>query len=220
MVSKNTSSLAPINALIGEPTFYPYLSGEYNLKLYADLANISHKKVQEVLTIVGLNKYKKKKVSSYTQEMLQCLAIARAFLTNPEIIFLDEFTDNLGTDSIQHMHAIIKEYSKQYLTTFVYCTKTKESISKICNRVGFIEEGKMMKEGFIKDFKPKVTEAYEIVSFDIQKLIHILSGYAKYAQTSTNSVVVEIEKDKLKEMGAFLTFHNIDVVSLSKKNSF
>lgn len=217
-ISSGKIAHTSIGAVLDSPSFYTYLSGENNLKMYANLTNIPYKKVQEVLEIVGIDKYKRKKVSSYNAEMVQCLAIARAFLTNPDIIIFDEPTKNLSIETTERVHSIIKDYAKKYVTTFIYCSQHNQTIYSLCNRAGLIENGQMKKEGKIKEFMPKFTETYEIVSWDIQKLIYILNGYVKLSQISDNSIIIEIEKDKREEMNEFLTLHNIDIVSLSKRD--
>ena len=88
--------LARIGSLIESPGFYPYLSGRENLRVVADLASVSRKRVEEVLDVVGLSTRAGRKFGTYSTGMKQRLGVAAALLKDPDLLMKAIVQDNYG----------------------------------------------------------------------------------------------------------------------------
>ncbi|OAA84851.1 ABC transporter ATP-binding protein [Clostridium ljungdahlii] len=135
-----------IGAMIDYPSFYNNLSGYKNLMLYANVLNLSKKRVYEVLELVKLMEDKDKKVSNYSMGMKQRLAVARAFLSKPKIVILDEPTNGLDPEGVRDMRDLIKKLARENGTTFIYCSHILNEVQNICNRVAMINKGRIIIE--------------------------------------------------------------------------
>lgn len=133
-------------AMIDYPSFYNNLSGYKNLMLYANVLNLSKERIYEVLELVKLMDDKDKKVSDYSMGMKQRLAVARAFLSKPKIIILDEPTNGLDPEGVRDMRNLIKKLARENNTTFIYCSHILNEVQNICNRVAMINKGRIIIE--------------------------------------------------------------------------
>src|SRR4030081_1655921 len=82
------AGLAKIGSLIESPGFYPYLSGRENLRVVADLASVSQKRVDEVLDMVELTSRADRKFGTYLTGMKQRIGVAGALLKDPDLLIL------------------------------------------------------------------------------------------------------------------------------------
>lgn len=145
-------ALSYVGAVVENPVFYNNLSGYKNLKLYANLyGNISNERINEVLELVEMKNAANKKVKNYSLGMKQRLGIARAFLNNPKIIILDEPTNGLDPKGIRDIRNLVLKLAKEYNTTFLVSSHILSEIEQMCNKVGIIHNGKLIKEGKVNE---------------------------------------------------------------------
>ena len=105
------SSISRVGAIVENPDFYNYMSGYDNLKLKSRIYNVSEKRLNEIITLVGLEKRIKDRVSTYSLGMKQRLGIAYALINNPNLLILDEPTNGLDPEGIVLLKNIIKSGS-------------------------------------------------------------------------------------------------------------
>ena len=146
--------------MVEAPSFYGYLSGYKNLKLYANLYQKDDNRINEVLELVGLSNAKNKKVSNYSLGMKQRLAIARAFLNNPKIVILDEPTNGLDPQGVIEIRNIIRYLAKTENVTFIVCSHILSEVQNLCNRISIIRCGQKGVACIIKKSNCKCLEEY------------------------------------------------------------
>lgn len=133
-------TLKRIGAIIEQPNFYPYLSAEKNLKIVAEIKQISYHRIDEVLDLVGLKERKKDKFSTYSLGMKQRLAIASALLNDPEVLILDEPTNGLDPEGIIQIRNLIISIAKRGITIII-ASHLLDEIEKICSHVIVLKQG-------------------------------------------------------------------------------
>lgn len=142
----------------GERSLYWRLSGEDNLKYFADLYKIERKRqpqiLERVLEEMGLTDYKKRKVETYSKGMKQKLQIARCLLNNPDIIFLDEPSIGLDPVAARALKAMIKNFSSQGKTV-VLTTHYMQEAEELCNRIAIIDQGEIKALDTVQGLKGK-----------------------------------------------------------------
>lgn len=140
-----------INSLFGyvpqEFSFYEELTAEENLSFFGTLSGLGgadlNRRIEELMEILGLNTFLKKRVSQFSGGMKRRVNLAIGVIHNPKVLFLDEPT--VGVD-IQTRHQIIeflKELNKAG-TTLVYTSHLLKEAEELCNKVALIDEGKII----------------------------------------------------------------------------
>ncbi len=144
---------------------YPsYLTGGNVLKFFGRLGgmdgNSLNKKIDELLEMMNLTKWKKSKVKTYSKGMMQRLGLAQALLNDPDLIFLDEPTDGVDPIGRKEIRDILIELKNRSKTIFLNSHLLSE-VEMITDRVAILNKGKLLKEGTVKELTEK-TEEYKI----------------------------------------------------------
>ncbi len=146
----------------------PYLSGGNVLKYFGKLSGIDggdlEKKLDELLELVKLSKWKKAKVRTYSKGMLQRLGLAQALINDPEVLFLDEPTDGVDPIGRKEIRDILLDLKTQSKTIFLNSHLLSE-VEMITDRVGILNKGKLLREGTVKELT-ETKEEYKITLLD------------------------------------------------------
>jgi len=145
-------AISQIGAIVENPVFYDYLSGYENLSLMVNLIpGIGKEKIKEVLEVVGLTNRAMDKVSAYSLGMKQRLGIANALLNDPQLIILDEPTNGLDPQGMIEIKEMILQLSSEKDITFFISSHLLHEVGQICNRVGILNDGKLLAEGGVSE---------------------------------------------------------------------
>ena len=125
---------------------YSHLNCLENLNLYAQIYGLPKTKPMEVLEIVGLKDSAKKTVSKLSRGMTQRLALARAILFSPKLLFLDEPTSALDPGTAKGVCKLLQELREQGTTIFLTTHNMDEAL-KLCDRIGLLYNGKIVEQG-------------------------------------------------------------------------
>ena len=125
---------------------YPHLNCVENLNLYAQIYNLPKSKPMEVLETVGLADSAKKTVSKLSRGMTQRLALARAILYEPKLLFLDEPTSALDPGTSKGVCALLQKLREKGATIFLTTHNMDEAL-KLCDRIALLHNGKIIEQG-------------------------------------------------------------------------
>ena len=143
------------------------LTGYENLLISAKLYDIEKEKreikIEEILKILELDEWKNKLVRTYSGGMIRKLEIAQVLVHDPKIMFLDEPTVGLDPKSRRMIWNEIEKIRKMYGTTFILTTHYMEEADKICDRVGIINNGKIMVIDTPENLKKNVGKSHAII---------------------------------------------------------
>lgn len=107
--------------------------------------NKKHKeKVMEVLTLLGMEKYKDRMISKLSCGQIQRVFLARTLISNPDLLVLDEPTNGVDRETIELIYKILQELNKNKSVSIIMVTHDVERMSKISNRVFCFEEGTLI----------------------------------------------------------------------------
>jgi ABC-2 type transport system ATP-binding protein len=152
-------SLRQLGAMIEEPSFYPYLSGQDNLSYAAGMhGGIPDQRITEVLELVNLNARAKDRVHKYSQGMRQRLGLARALLPNPKVLILDEPANGLDPEGVAELRDMIIRFGDTGLTVLVSSHILAE-VEKFARRVLIIDKGKILADGPVGDLFHRINAA-------------------------------------------------------------
>ena len=134
---QDTEIRRTVGILTEAPGMYDNLSAEFNLEIYANLYEVKDPKgqVKKYLSMLGLWDRRQDEAGTFSKGMKQKLAIARALLHEPRILFLDEPTAALDPEASHLVHDFIGELRKEGRTIFL-CTHNLDEADRLCDRVG------------------------------------------------------------------------------------
>ncbi len=134
---EDTQIRRSVGILTETPGMYDNLSAEFNLEIYANLYEVKDVKgqVEKYLRMLGLWDRRMDEAGTFSKGMKQKLAIARALLHEPRILFLDEPTSALDPEAALLVREFIAELRKEGRTIFL-CTHNLDEADRLCDRVG------------------------------------------------------------------------------------
>ncbi len=126
-----------VGLLTETPGLYDNLSAEYNLRLFARLYGVKDPagQVEKYLRLLGLWERRFDPAATFSKGMKQKLAIARALLHEPDVLFLDEPTSGLDPEAARLVRDFIADLRKQGRTIFL-CTHNLDEADRLCDRIG------------------------------------------------------------------------------------
>jgi len=151
----------------------PYLSGGDVLKFFGKLSGLNgadlDNRIDELLELVKLSKWKKSKVKTYSKGMMQRLGLAQSLINDPELIFLDEPTDGVDPIGRKEIRDILLDLKSRSKTIFLNSHLLSE-VELITDRVGILNKGKLLREGTVKELTERKEEYKLILSNDLTEL--------------------------------------------------
>lgn len=140
--------------MLEEDGLYKRLTTTENLNLFAGVYGVDKIKVQEALASVGLAQDAKTQVAKLSKGMRQRLALARAILHSPKILFLDEPTSALDPTTARGIHKLILDLRDQGTTIFLTTHNMEEAVD-LCDKVALLYQGKIVEYGSPRDICDK-----------------------------------------------------------------
>lgn len=142
---------ARTGVLTETPSMDERLTAWDNLSIYADLYGVPRpdvrRRIDELLAEFDLVERAHEKVGGYSKGMKQRLALARAFLHKPELLFLDEATSGLDPIAAHHVNDLIERMARRENRTVFLCTHNLVEAQKLCDRVAVLEHGRLVALG-------------------------------------------------------------------------
>lgn len=139
----------------------PYLTGGETLKFFGQMSgldgNTLEKKIDELLELMNLTKWKKSKIKTYSKGMMQRLGLAQAMINDPELIFLDEPTDGVDPIGRKEIRDVLVELKNRKKTIFLNSHILSE-VELITDNVGILNKGNLLKEGTVRELTEKKEE--------------------------------------------------------------
>lgn len=158
-----------IGLTIGEErSFYYRLSGRQNMEFFATLANVPRAqipaRVASILELMGLTDDADNMFYSYSSGMRQKLAIGRALLADPQVLFLDEPTKNLDPLASADVRDLVKtRLSGESGRAVVLATHRMEEAEELCDRMAIVRDGRIAFAGTVGELRKRVGGTEECV---------------------------------------------------------
>ena len=149
-VSKNASKVRKVINLVsgGETPGYGILSVKENLWFFSQLYGLSRQaandRIKGLVTQLGLDNYIDTRMSKLSTGFKQRLNLARGFINNPAVVFLDEPTLGLDVLSAKQLRTMIKSWMTDGTKTVLLTTHYMAEADEMCNRVGIIDQGRIL----------------------------------------------------------------------------
>lgn len=138
-------AMASVGCIIEIAESYPYLTAYENLRQVARYSpQVDRKRIEEVLELTGIFKFKDEKPQKFSLGMKQRLGIATAILTHPKIVILDEPLNGLDVEGMIDIRNLIKHMAQNEGTTFFISSHLIHDVELTCDRIGVIYNGRIL----------------------------------------------------------------------------
>jgi len=189
--SRNEVGFLPEN-----PYFYKHLSGAETLKFYGKLCGIGGRalddRVGELLALVDLEGARDRRLGGYSKGMLQRIGLAQALIQEPRLVILDEPTAGVDPLGSRQIRDLILKLRERGITVFL-CSHLLEQVQEVCDRVGIIFRGKLVREGRLEDLIA-IEDQSEIVLRDASP--ELLEKIRALVESTPGATVVKTGKPR------------------------
>jgi ABC-2 type transport system ATP-binding protein len=156
-----------VGVLTENPGIYDRLTALENMEFFAEAYGLKDQakrsaRVKELLEFFDLWDRRGDKVGLFSKGMRQKLAIAKALVHNPQVVFLDEPSSGLDPRAAKDIRDLMEKMSRQEKHTIVLCTHNLEEAERLCSRVMIIRRGAAIATGSISDLQKKLHGAPEL----------------------------------------------------------
>lgn len=152
-----------VSLLPQEAGIYERLTARENLMYYGGFYGIPtdelSRRTDHLLDIVGLRQKEDYQVKSFSGGMKRKVLVARALIIEPEIVFMDEPTTGVDTIGARVVRNLLKKVSSEERRTIILTTHDLNEVSELCDRVGILNEGKLVAVGKPSELKEKYLAA-------------------------------------------------------------
>jgi ABC-2 type transport system ATP-binding protein len=196
---KNIKKVQQIIGIVpDESNLYDEMNGFDNLVFCASLYGLDKekriKRAQDLLKQFGLDNTGKKLFKAYSKGMKRKLVIAAGIIHEPQILFLDEPTTGIDVETARQIRRLIQTLNANGTTIFL-TTHYIEEAERLCHRIGFIVEGKVIKIGKTVDLMQE-TQKVHIIEFALENNVEPLKE--SLSHTFPNVVINTIDNFRIR----------------------
>jgi len=181
-VTKQTMEVRTlINRVSADPSFFRNMSAYENLLFFGRVYGLSiseiRKRTPVILGRLGLEWPRAlEPMSNLSRGQQQKVAVARAFLTSPVLMLLDEPTTGLDPRSKRDVQAFIRDVQSSHDATILLTTHDMDEAELLCDRIGFLSAGKILAEGTPLELRRMVARGRPLDQIDMEDVFMELTG--------------------------------------------
>ncbi len=221
LTPKSYEVLKRMGSIIEFPAFYEHLSGYENLKLHAEyMGYYHHGSIEQALELLDLTDSAGKPVKTYSLGMKERLGIARAVLTRPELLILDEPTNGLDPAGMKQIRNLMKNLCDEYGITIMVSTHILSEIESIADTVGVIHHGRLKKEISMREIEQMSLAYTELSVADERKAAYVLTeklGLTNFKIIEDGKIRIYDTRVPAQELSQTLILNGVAVTALGKK---
>ena len=152
--SQEVASHEEVGFLPENPYFYKYLTGVETLTFYGKLCGLTGSTLRDksdyLLRLVGLEHARDRRLGGYSKGMLQRIGLAQALIQDPRLLVLDEPTAGVDPKGSAEIRDLIVGFKERGITVLL-CSHLLGQVQEICDRVGILARGVLVREGQLGD---------------------------------------------------------------------
>lgn len=206
-----------VGAIVENPEMYKFLSGYDNLVHYARMTKgVSKAKINEVVELVGLTDRIQDKVKTYSLGMRQRLGLAQCLLHDPKVLILDEPTNGLDPAGIREIRDHLRMLARDRGMAVIVSSHLLSEMEMMCDRIGIIQQGKLVDVQSVKDFVSNTEKLYEV---ELECIDEALSAVREYlpgikVSKSTTGLEIPVTKDQIPALVKLLASKDFSIYGI------
>ena len=147
MPRERRAVLGHVGSSVESPSLYGDLTARENLEVWRLLFDVPHRRVAEVLRVVGLEDTGRKRARAFSMGMKQRLALAGALLHEPRLLVLDEPANGLDPQGILEMRDLLQRLNRERGITILVSSHVLSEVARLVTHVGVIRRGELRFQG-------------------------------------------------------------------------
>jgi len=172
---------ALINRVSADPSFFRNMSAMENLMFFGRVYGLDapaiKRRTPEILERLGLEWERAlEPMSHLSRGQQQKVAVARAFLTSPVLMLLDEPTTGLDPRSKRDVQAFIRKVQREHDASILLTTHDMEEAEILCDRIAFLAGGKIVAEGTPLELRQRIARGRPLETIDMETVFMELTG--------------------------------------------
>ncbi len=197
--SREVRSRDQVGFLPENPYFYKYLSGEETLLFFGKICGLKgsalKKRAHELLELVSLQNAAERRLGGYSKGMLQRIGLAQALIQQPRLVVLDEPTAGVDPVGSREIRDLILRLKQDGITVLL-CSHLLGQVQEICDRVGILSRGQLVREGPLNDLISIEHQAEIVVEHATPRVLEAIKqtaseGGAKIIETRNSKTTLE-----------------------------
>lgn len=222
LTPKSYEVLKRMGSIIEFPTFYEHLTGYENLKLHAEyMGYYQHGSIENALKLLHLADAGETPVRNYSLGMKERLGIARAVLTRPELLILDEPANGLDPAGMKQIRDLLKTLCAEYEITIMISTHILSEIESIADTIGVIHHGRMQKEITMEEIQEMSFAYIELSVENPKRAAYVLSeklGLTNFKLAAKGQIRIYDSRVSVQELSKKLALEDVAVTALGKRS--
>ena len=211
-----------VGALLEAPCFYPWFSGEHNLRIVATIRGVAspHKAIDKALETVGLTRRGREKVSGFSLGMKQRLAIAATLLGDPEVLVLDEPANGVDAEGIAEIRTLVKNLGAEGKTV-ILASHILDEVEKVCSHIGILRKGELIETGPIENVLGDSNQI-EVAADNhelLRDLLHRFPDAKEIVESGTLFRIKLVDGTSVAALSRFITSQGAVLTHLNQKKT-
>jgi ABC-2 type transport system ATP-binding protein len=207
-----------IGYLPENPYFYDYLTGEELLRYMGELHGLNGKgfstRIDELLEKVKMSHARKVQLRKYSKGMLQRVGVAQALINDPDFLILDEPMSGLDPIGQREIKDLILEEKKKG-KTILLSSHMLSDVEALCDRVGVIMSGRVVKTGELGKLLEEIHTDYEMLLKGVdERVMNKLSDLKITVEKRAGFLVLRFDEDIKSRVLELVSNSQADIVSL------
>ena len=184
------------------PTLQTFFTGEQLLdfmgRVFGLPVQARREKIKQLLDLVGLKEWGRKKIGNYSKGMVQRLSVALALINDPMVMIMDEPTIGMDPEATAHFRNLFTNLSKDGKTVFI-SSHLLDEVQRICTHVGMINKGKIVFTGPIEKMLEAFTQQW-VVEAELEKVTENMVSslkaleFVRNVKTDGNKLSIELKE--------------------------
>jgi ABC-2 type transport system ATP-binding protein len=221
VIRSRTEVRGAIGMVFQEPALDRQLTGRENLdfhgRMYGMKKEIRKSRINEVLGLVELSDRSNDLVETYSGGMQRRLEIARGLMHFPKVLFLDEPTLGLDTQTRRRIWEYLRKMNREHLTTMILTTHYMDEADSLCGRVGIMDQGKIVAMNTPNNLKDLIGS--DVITLEVEcgdcGVFQKLEYVRELLKHGTRvSLMVENGERKIPKLIAYAAEHGVQVLSV------
>jgi ABC-2 type transport system ATP-binding protein len=169
-----------INRVSPDPSFFRVMSAEENLLFFARVYGLEPRDIKrrsaEILDKLRMGDRLSEPLLHLSRGQQQKVAVARAFLTSPVLMLLDEPTTGLDPTSKRDVQEFVLQVRREHDATILLTTHDMDEAERLCDRITFLAGGRIVAEGTPLELRMQAARGRPIETVTMETVFHELTG--------------------------------------------